>query len=284
MRGVSRASAALTVVNAIPTGIGCAVGVSRYVTVSVDSEAAVETAIECRPAGANTPLVRASVHAGLRRASPGEFRSVQLQLSSGIPVAKGLKSSSAVATATIRAVARSAGIELKLSEVARMAADVGRSVGLSATGGYDDALAGLRPGFVVTDNRTDQLLLARPAEPEWAAVVLVPAGHHPTAPTLRAKFQAVAADGELAAQHAREGRFSEAMRANSELVERVMHYHYAPLRARAAEAGAIAAGVSGLGPAFGVIVPRAQQPAVRTVLQSTPGEILELDLTQEVAP
>jgi len=105
MRGVGRSSAAISIVNALPTGIGCAHGVRLYAAATVELQAKATMQIEVEPDASRTPIVVRSLEATLRRLRPEAGFFARLHLDSEIPVAKGLKSSSAVATATIRAVA-----------------------------------------------------------------------------------------------------------------------------------------------------------------------------------
>jgi shikimate kinase len=284
VHGVSRSSAAVTVVNALPTGVGCAVGIERYVTASVDLEPSAVDRLECVPRRAATRLVRASVREATRRFARGRRFHARVHLRSEVPVAKGLKSSSAVATAIVRAVARAVGREPSPLAVARMAAQVGRSVGVSATGALDDALAGLRPGFVLTDNRHDLLLSAAPVPEAWAAVVYVPLGTHPPSPSLRAQFEARRLEGRLAVDEALARRFPEAMRLNTLLVERLMGYRYAGLRERLVAAGAVTAGVSGLGPALAALVPAHREDEVLAALPTDRSLRFAVRLTSEEAP
>jgi len=284
VRGVSRTSAALTVVNALPTGVGCAIGFERFVTASADLERGPSVTIDCTPTEAATPLVTASVRAALSRFARGEPMHVALDLRSDVPVAKGLKSSSAVSTATIRAVARASGENPSPLSVAQLAAEVGRSVGISATGALDDGLAGLRAGFIVTNNRTDSLISAGTPEREWTAVVYLPPGRHPPAPSLRARFEAAAPEGRRIVDEALEGRYLEAMNLNTQLVERLMGYEYAGLRKRLVAAGAVAVGVSGLGPALAALVPLDHQAEVLSCLPSDSGERFAASLTTTEAP
>jgi len=284
VRGLSRTSAALTIVNALPTGVGCALGIGRFVTASVEVERGRPFTLDCTPPESVTPVVRASVEAALERFGRGESGRTELRLRSDLPIGKGLKSSSAVSTAAIRAVARALGEDPLPLVVARIAAEAGRSTGVSATGALDDALASLRPGFVVTDNRTDSLIGEGQPDREWSAVVYLPPGRHPPAPGLRARFEAAAAEGREAATEALAGRFLEAMRLNTRVVERVLGYDYSALRERLARAGAVASGVSGLGPAVAALVPFERQDAVLSCLPSDPGERFAVPLTWEEAP
>ncbi len=163
-------------------------------------------------------------------------------------------------------------------EVAALAAAVGRDVGLSATGAFDDAIAGLLTGFVVTDNRADRLLLRAPADPEWMAVVHVPSGAHPPSPGLLERFRPWAREGSAAADAALRGDWADAMQRNTGLVERVMGYQYGELRHRLAGAGAVACGVSGMGPSLVALTPRSRTSAV---LGAMPPERFAVPLSSE---
>ena len=80
---------------------------------------------------------------------------MEIEIVSDIPVAMGLKSSSAVSSAGLLAVARASGATRPPLEIAKLSAQVSRETGVSATGAFDDALAGLASGVVVTNNYTD---------------------------------------------------------------------------------------------------------------------------------
>jgi len=143
MRGVGRSSAAISIVNALPTGIGCAHGVRLYAAATVELQAKATMQIEVEPDASRTPIVVRSLEATLRRLRPEAGFFARLHLDSEIPVAKGLKSSSAVATATIRAVADALETDLGSIEIARMAAEVGRDRNLN---GSHESLPGADPG------------------------------------------------------------------------------------------------------------------------------------------
>lgn len=260
----------MTIVNALPTGIGSAVG--------IDLRARAE--VELHPAGshgkwevrvaeaARTPLVITSLTEALRRFAPGSSGTGELSLHSDIPPARGLKSSSAVSTAVVLAVARATDAEVAALDVARLSAAVSRSAGVSATGALDDALAGLSPGVVVTDNRSEELLKSYPIGSELGvALYISPAMHRPS-PEWREAFRAEADRGRSAVAHALEGDWAGAMTENTELVERVVGADYTGIREELRRRGAIASGVSGMGPAFASIGPH---PLLPRILEALPG-------------
>lgn len=273
MRGVGQASAAATIVNALPTGVGCAIGLDLLATAEVDfvrptgdGPRSLRIAPENR-----TPLVEAALRGATARYLPHRPPSGTLSIRSAIPVARGLKSSSAVASAVISAVARSAGADPPAEEVARLSAEVARASGVSATGAFDDAMAGLSFGFVLADNRTDQVLARAPAPVDWEAGILVPSPPHRPSPEWAAAFRERAEEGARVVEAARSGEWALAMRRNTELVESVLGYSYGDLRDRLRRHGAAAAGVSGLGPALVALAPRRRVPELLRVLARESG-------------
>lgn len=288
MRGVGTATAALTIVNALPTGIGCALGLGLSATAEVDlrsSDPSVSPGFRIAPAN-RTPLVETAARLAFSRFFPRPPDSADLTVRSEIPLARGLKSSSAVASAIVLAVARAAGVEIPVLEVARLSAEIGRASGVSATGAFDDALAGLQPGFCLTDNRGGKLLGTGQANAGWGAAVLVPPGAHGPSPRWTAEFAREVGAATQAVDLVRRGDFWGAMELNSALVERVMGYDYASLRGELRAEGALGAGVSGLGPAFVAVAPWERLPRLLDLLARRPGERLRVPISpsRAVAP
>ncbi len=286
MRGVGEATAAITVVNALSTGIGCAIGIELAARASavISRQAHGGFEPEIRPVESQTRLVRATLSAAIGRFLPSCDVRVEIEIVSDIPVAMGLKSSSAVSSAVLLAVARASGTTRPPLEIAKLSAQVSRETGVSATGAFDDALAGLASGVVVTNNYTDELLRSGPVEPGLGVALWMPPGAHPPSPGVRARFPA---DDPLAAQAAEaalRGEWWSAMELNSELVERAMGYPYATLRETMRRAGATASGTTGLGPAFAVVAPQERLEAILSALPQTSGARRALRFTSAPVP
>ena len=274
MHGVGTATSAITFVNALPTGIGAAAGVDLKVRVEVtiDRDASGGRSITIRPGSSDTPVVRTTLRESLEQAGLAERRGVEVSIDSEIPPAAGLKSSSAVASAVARAVDDAVGLSPAPEEVARRTAGASRRAGVSATGAFDDALAGLTGGVVVTDNSSDRILRIHPLPPHLGVVLWIPPGRHPPSPGEAARFRAPDPRAQRAVDSALGGQLWEAMRANTELVESLMGYDYAELRDRLSLHGALAAGTSGLGPALAVIGPSEQLSRLAQELPASSGE------------
>lgn len=287
MRGVGEATAAITIVNALPTGIGAAVGIELRAHVEVDlrrTAGSPTSPVEIRPPAAATPLVRSALEFAVERYAAHGFAPVDLTVRSDIPPGAGLKSSSAVSSAIVLAVANATGRTLTPTTVAAASAEIGRATGVSATGAFDDALAGLVAGAVMTDNRADRLLRAFPLPIGLAVALWVPGGTHPPAPETRRRFPTDTPETRAIAQAADAGRLWEAMELNSDLVDAAMGYTYRPTRERLRTAGAIACGTSGLGPALAAVGPRERIPALLAELAREPGRSFSVEFSRAPAP
>ncbi|MCI4321139.1 MAG: shikimate kinase [Thermoplasmata archaeon] len=258
MRGVGASTGAITIVNALFTGIGCAAAVDLPIRAEVDlrtpatgGSGSLRLAREC-----DTPLARESLLDALRRLGGGREFDAHLVVQSSIPPAKGLKSSSALGLAIGRAVASALGAPTSDEREASASARISRALGLSATGAYDDAFAAAAGGIALTDNRNNTVLARDEFPPDWVAVVWIPHGTHAPSPEWHARFRA-ASDGAAGALKAAENRqWLAALDQNSTLVEHLLGVDRSAVRRRLSELGALASGTSGLGPAFASVVPR----------------------------
>lgn len=281
MHGVGRATGAITIVNALPLRRGSALGIDLGVEAEVltDDPGYGPGTTEFRPEHSGSPIVRTVLEAAARRFLPPNAVVRRLVLASDVPVGCGLKSSSAVAGAVARAVANAAGAAPSTVEVAQLVSRASRESGVSATGAFDDALACLRPGVVVTDNEADRLLREQNVPDDLKVALWIPPTRHPPAPSLLARFAREADTARPAVERALAGDWPAAMEVNSELVERVMRLPYGELRGACRRNGAIASGVSGLGPAFAALATSERLAAVVEALPRHSGEIRTVRLS-----
>ncbi|MEM0129573.1 MAG: shikimate kinase [Thermoplasmata archaeon] len=256
MHGIAEASAAISAVNALPTGVGAAIAISLGVraTASVAPAGTGPGRIDA-PDPPGRPLIAATVRRVLDTAPTGPWR-VEIAIDSSIPVGRGLKSSSAVAGAAACATASALGLCRSREEIASLTATVAREIGQSATGALDDAAACLIGGGIVADNRAGRLLRHFEVPADLGVVLWIPPGTHPPSPSLRDRFDGGSAPARAAVEAARVGDWAQAIRHNTAAVEEAMGYAYARLHREAAELGAVASGVSGVGPTVAIVAPR----------------------------
>jgi shikimate kinase len=258
LRGVGSATGAVSFLNALFTGVGAAAAIDLPARATVELEPTDE---EDRPSvtldsASDTPLVRAMVESAVRTFGGGRRFRVRASVTSSIPAAVGLKSSSAVSVAVGRAIADALRAAATPESLARLSADVSQSVGLSATGAFDDAMAAAGGGLVVTDNTTRRVLARADLPAEWTVLLWLGRGEHAPSVRWREPFRAASSLAGPAVQAVDRGDWLTAMEANTRLVESILSYDLSAWRERLRTAGALASGVSGLGPALATIVPR----------------------------
>ena len=236
MEGRAAALGAGTVLNALATGTGAAFGIDVETRASVSLDPAaegVDGAIAEDP-DADTALIERCVALATDRWGDGEGGTVRTD--SDVPLAAGLKSSSAAANATVLATCDALGLTVGDADGADGAGDAGdvagadlpvavtrleacrlgvraaREAGVTVTGAFDDATASMLGGVTVTDNGADELRSREAVD--WDVLVWTPPERAYSADADVARCEAVAPMADLVADLALDGRYAEAMTVN----------------------------------------------------------------------
>jgi shikimate kinase len=212
MYGEAVALGAGTVLNALATGVGSAFAIDAETTarVELDDTGEVGGEIVGAPDG-DTRLIRRCVERVVERFGDGEGGHVRTE--SDVPMAAGLKSSSAAANATVLATLSALGVDDVDREAAcRIGVAAARDAGVTVTGAFDDASASMLGGVTVTDNTSDDLLAHEAVD--WDVVVWTPATRAFSADADVERCERVAPMAELVADLALDGRYGEAMTVN----------------------------------------------------------------------
>jgi len=146
--GKVRVNGAITVVNAIASWKGAAIGIDY----EVSARAEVAKDLQVRP---EDPLIREAASLALKAVGG---KGAYVEVRSGIPIGWGLKSSSAVANATVLAIMSLYG-EVNMKKALNISVKASRISGVSITGALDDAAASMLGGFVMTDNSKDEIIM-----------------------------------------------------------------------------------------------------------------------------
>lgn len=169
MEGRARAAGAGTVLNALATHRGCAFAIDQYTTAKVKLEpnSPVTGRVIDHPE-ADTMLIEQCVKKTIERYGSEESLGGTVTTSSDIPMASGLKSSSAAANATVLATlaALERANEVDPLEATRIGVAAARAAEVTVTGAFDDASASMLGGITMTDNACDELLFHKPFERE----------------------------------------------------------------------------------------------------------------------
>jgi shikimate kinase len=267
MDGRAVAPAAGTVLNALATGTGSAFAIDLETTASVEltDDGAVVGEVAGRP-DADTTLVERCAEltiaeyadaAGLDGSDVG----ARVRTESGVPMASGLKSSSAAANATVLATLDALAVTdaVERIEACRLGVRAARDAGVTVTGAFDDASASMLGGVTVTDNATDALLARE--EVDWKALVYTPPERSYSADADTSACERVAPMADLVAELALDGRYGEAMTVNGFAFCAALGFPTGPLIDALPDVTGVS--LSGTGPSYVAVGDRDSLEAVR---------------------
>jgi shikimate kinase len=275
---------AATIINAIATGKGAAVGVDLWTkaTVAITEDPGVVQVKILSDSSENPLLAQKTVTSVLKCFGLEKKYGAKVETSSNIPVARGMKSSSAAANAI--ALATTTALERSLDDVdvVKLGVNGALEAKVTITGAFDDACASYFGGVVITDN-LERRIVKRFELPEAPAVLFyVPPKKTYTAETDVQRMKDMAPLVKIAYNEALNGSYWAALTMNGLIYSLALGYDLSPA-VDAITAGAYASGLSGTGPAVTAIIPEDKIDAVKDVWQSREGEILEAHINQEKA-
>lgn len=251
--GIASCRGAITILNAIPTGIGAAIGITLQTDAKVDIKRGVPGIDVVLPEkGENDVLARECVKEAF--ASLGKTpECVSVTTRSTIPISRGLKSSSAAANAMILAAARALDARIDDVEIVKMGVRAARNAGVTVTGAFDDAMACYFGGIAVTNN-SELAVIRRTTLRQKNLMVFL---HVPdrkirkeglSSTTFKPLYRGFKEVEDLVLN----GEYLEAINKNGELVAEALHIDN-EVAEIALRSGALAAGITGTGPATAIL-------------------------------
>jgi shikimate kinase len=271
MDGRAVAPAAGTVLNALATGVGSAFAIDLDVTATVrlDADADDVTGEVTDHPGADTSLVERCV--SLTTDAYGESERGSVRTDSDVPLAAGLKSSSAAANATVLATLDALDVEAEVSrsDAARLGVQAARETGVTVTGAFDDASASMLGGLTVTDNSEDRLLFHD--QVVWDVLTWTPPEQSFSADADVERCRRVASVADHVEEIALAGRYGEAMTINGLAFCAALDRPTEPiLEALPHAAGA---SLSGTGPSYVAVGSADELAEVKTRWDERPGTV-----------
>jgi shikimate kinase len=267
---------AVSIVNAIATGNGSAMGISLKVVAEVETSKGKGVRFLT---GKNDDRLVNNIIKNTLSASMLEKNQVTISVRSEVPIGFGLKSSSAVSNAVALACSRLAGE--KVDDIAVLDAAVRASLDakVTITGAYDDATACYYGGFVVTDNYARKLVKREEAPDSLYAVIFLPNN----IPRGDVRKLGDLADLFMDAYHLAEGgEYWKAMKLNGVLASAALGTTYKPVLA-ALEQGALAAGISGNGPSIAAIAYEDELEDIQNAFGKFNGKVLTSKVNNQKA-
>jgi shikimate kinase len=275
---------AATIVNAIALGNGAAFGVDLWTKAEVkltDEPGVILAEIVCDPKE-STLLIEKTVVRVLQHFSLEKIFGAKVKTQSNIPIARGLKSSSAAANATALAVVAALEQPLDDLEIVKIGVEAAFDAKVTVTGAFDDACASYFGGVVITDNSNQKIIKQMQLMEDFSVLFHVPPQKAYTADSNLNRLQTVKPLVEIAFKSALEGKVWEALTLNGLVYSSASNLNPA-IAIDALAAGAVAAGLCGKGPAVTSVVSKDKVDSVKDALKNYEGEILQTKLNREKA-
>lgn len=274
--GKAVAHGAVTIINAISCGFGAALGVELKTEafVKLTSEPGhVEGRILSHPEE-STILIEKTVNRVLKHFRLEDEYGAYVETKSDIPIARGLKSSSAAANAVTVAVIAALGEKVDDLTVVNLGVDAALDAGVTITGAFDDACASYFGDIVITDNYNRKILKQVHPRENYPVLIHVPSEKVYTAKSDVKKMKLIGREVKALHKLALQDEYWAAMTLNGLAYSTVLKYD-TKAAIDALDAGALASGLSGTGPAVAAVVPPEKVDRVKEAWQKFQGEIIE---------
>ena len=260
---------AVSLVNAIANKKGATLGISLSVEAILETSPGKGIIIQSKNKTISSRLINKTVEKILTKKEL-EQNKITLSLESEIPTGYGLKSSSAISSAVALACAKVFKPKLTDQQILLAGVDASIESKVSITGAYDDACSCYFGGFNVTDNAKKKIVCSEKIPSNLIAIIFIPKnrkrGNVKNLKTLSAVF-------ENAWTLAKNSNYWEAMIINGLATSTILNSD-PKIITNLLEKGAIAASISGNGPAIAAIVKKENEQNVKKVFSSLDGSII----------
>jgi len=258
---------AISIVNAIATGKGAALGISKKVNVEMETSYGKGVIIEVENKSMSSRLINRVIEKIVTKNELSKTK-LKVSLDTEIPTGYGLKSSSAISTAVAMACAKLFKPNMNDTEILNAGVKASIETKVSLTGAYDDACACYYGGFVVTDNYKKKLIRSEKCLNHVSAVIFIPKSRKRG--NVR-KLKTFSADFEQAWNLAKKSDYWNAMNLNGIATSTILSTE-AEIIPKLIENGAIGASVSGNGPSIAAIVKNNAVPKIKKIFSTLEGD------------
>jgi shikimate kinase len=257
---------AISIVNAVATGFGSAMGISLNVKVEIISKKGSGLIFQ---KGGGSLMIKKIIYDVLESKYINNNQ-LLININSEIPSGMGLKSSSAVSNAVALACNTLTNKEISDEVVLNSAIEASLYAKTTITGAYDDSTACYYGGFVTTDNYKRKIWKRENSPTDMSAVIFLP-NNKKRGDVSRLKLLS---DIYLEAfQLAYSGQYWKAMTLNGVLTSSLLSNSYTITRL-CLENGALAASISGNGPAVAAVVRESEVQRIKSVLSNLDGRVI----------
>ena len=260
---------AVSIVNAIATGKGVTLGISLKVEAIVEAETGKGITIESDSKNLSSRLILKTVEKIVPKKELDKNKII-IKLNSEIPTGYGLKSSSAISSAVALACAKI--FKPKATDQQILVAGVDASIesNVSITGAFDDACSCYYGGFNITDNQRRTRISSKDAPSNLIAVIFIPKNRRRG--NIR-KLKVLDSVFSSAWELAKKSKFWEAMTINGLATATILNSDV-KIIPTLLEKNALAASVSGNGPAIAAITKKSNESNIKKVFASLDGKVI----------
>ncbi len=251
MTGIGISYGAITVINAMPVGIGATIGVNLKTEARFAIEGISRMVYIKNDPSEDTKMAEICVRETYKLMRKEEPKGWTLTINSEIPVSRGLKSSSSACNAIISAVLIENKFTMNEVDMIKLGVNCAREAGVTVTGSFDDACGCQLGGLVITDNTKDKIIIQKDIE-DWDVVIYVPNEKIKKHTVPIDKLKAIAPLIETALSLA-ETYPCKAMTMNGHIIAETSGVDNS-VADMALQYGALGAGMSGSGPAIAIIL------------------------------
>jgi shikimate kinase len=259
---------AISIVSAIASGKGAALGITPKVEVIMESMPGSGISIKSDSRSLSSRLITRTIEKIVSKKQLSETK-LNLLLNSEIPTGYGLKSSSAISSVVALAAAKLFKQKIDDSKILLAGVNASIETKVSLTGAYDDACACYYGGFMVTDNYKRKIISSKKAPTNLKVVIFIPKsrkrGNIKKLKTLNTVF-------ERAWNFAKNEDYWNAMILNGFATSSILNSD-PKLITQLVEKGAIGASISGNGPSVAVVTKQSNISRIKKVFSSLEGRV-----------
>ncbi len=269
---------AVSLVNAIATGNGAAVGIDTFVKTTLEVKEGTGIYITSDNKTISSRLINKVIQNSVPKKQLEKIR-LELDFQSNIPTGYGLKSSSAISTAVSMACSKAFQRKFTDKKILKIGVESSIQTKVSLTGAYDDACACYYGGFNVTNNYKRSLVLRRPAPSNLQAIIFLPKsrkrGNLKKLKNFKPAF-------EKAWELAKNGDYWNASILNGIATSSILNSN-PELIFKLIEKGAIGATISGNGPSIMAITKKGHNSNIKKEFSSLEGNIIISNINNKKA-
>ena len=260
---------AVSLVNAIANKKGATLGISLVVEAVVETSPGKGIFIQSKNKTLSSRLINKTIEKIISKKDL-EQNKITVTLESEIPTGYGLKSSSAISSAVALACSKIFKPNMTDQQILLAGVDASIESKVSITGAYDDACSCYYGGFNVTDNAKKKIIHSERIPSNLVAIIFIPKnrkrGNVKNLKTLSSVF-------DNAWKLAKNQNYWEAMIINGLATSTILNSDPSIITTLL-DKGAIAASVSGNGPAIAAIVKKGNESNIKKVFSSLEGSII----------